>query len=298
VDLILSTPKSDIRRAALDLVQNQQLLGEILTGACGKDATTATLQDVLFHVTKGISMYARRAAALGARDREIDVFTVEALFSTVTNVNFNPENLVSIIERAAGLRDRAKALYEKASPVIERSGDRLQQIRYCNNMGFLLCKTKDWEGAKRLFDRQIRIAKMMEDRRWEGWAYSKMSECLSHLGEPKAGLQYAEMSKQALEEVNDNVGLPHTYLVFGIAYGAIGDKARAVENFEKAVRLAEASNMGSIAASSTLEYACALAKLDKGLALVQARRALEMFTKMKATRCIDECKVLIRGMGG
>jgi len=88
--------------------------GCAVTGVCGKDATTATLQDVLLHAVKGISMYAHRAARLGARDREVDVFTIEALFSTVTNVNFNPENLTSIIERAAAMRDRAKALYEGA----------------------------------------------------------------------------------------------------------------------------------------------------------------------------------------
>jgi len=88
--------------------------GCTLTGVCGKDATTATLQDVLLHAAKGISMYAHRAARLGARDREVDVFTIEALFSTVTNVNFSPERLTSLIERAAAMRDRAKALYEDA----------------------------------------------------------------------------------------------------------------------------------------------------------------------------------------
>ncbi|MCX5752367.1 MAG: hypothetical protein NTW97_01840 [Candidatus Krumholzibacteria bacterium] len=84
------------------------------TGVCGKDPMTAALQDLLLYAAKGISMYAHRAARLGARDREIDVFTIEALFSTVTNVNFNPENLKTLIERAAATRDKAKKLYENA----------------------------------------------------------------------------------------------------------------------------------------------------------------------------------------
>jgi len=88
--------------------------GCTVTGACGKDATTATLQDVLLYATKGISMYAHRAARLGARDREIDIFTIEALFSTVTNVNFNPESLAALIGRAESVLDRARALYESA----------------------------------------------------------------------------------------------------------------------------------------------------------------------------------------
>jgi len=84
-------------------------------GACGKDATTATLQDVLLHVTKGIAMYAHRAARLGLRDREIDVFTIEALFSTVTNVNFNPESIEKLIAKATAVREWAKGLYERGS---------------------------------------------------------------------------------------------------------------------------------------------------------------------------------------
>ncbi len=88
--------------------------GCVTTGVCGKDPITAALQDLLVYQAKGISMYAHRAARLGARDRDIDVFTIEALFSTVTNVNFNPENLKALIDRAAATRDRARKLYEDA----------------------------------------------------------------------------------------------------------------------------------------------------------------------------------------
>ena len=59
-------------------------------GVCGKDPDTATLQNLLIHVSKGISQYAFEASQLGAWDREFDIFVVEALFTTVTNVNFDP----------------------------------------------------------------------------------------------------------------------------------------------------------------------------------------------------------------
>jgi len=83
-------------------------------GVCGKDPETAALQDLLVYATKGLSMYAHRARELGVRDREIDVFTIEALFSTVTNVNFDPERLRGLLVRAVELRDKAKRLYEDA----------------------------------------------------------------------------------------------------------------------------------------------------------------------------------------
>jgi len=83
-------------------------------GVCGKDPQTAASQDVLLHVTKGISMYAHRARQLGASDHDIDVFVLEALFSTVTNVDFDPQRLRAMIDRAVELRAKAKALYEDA----------------------------------------------------------------------------------------------------------------------------------------------------------------------------------------
>ena len=88
--------------------------GCTVRGVCGKTAETAALQDLLVHATKGIAMYAHRAARLGARDRRVDTFVVEALFTTVTNVNFDPERVAEWVRRAAGVRDQAKALYEGA----------------------------------------------------------------------------------------------------------------------------------------------------------------------------------------
>jgi hydroxylamine reductase len=83
-------------------------------GVCGKDPETAALQDLLVYATKGISMYAHRARQLGVRDRDVDVFTIEALFTTVTNVNFDPERMEAMLKKAAGIRDKIKGLYEEA----------------------------------------------------------------------------------------------------------------------------------------------------------------------------------------
>jgi hydroxylamine reductase len=80
-------------------------------GVCGKDDNTATLQDLLVHALKGVSMFAHRAAKLGARDAAIDEFVVEALFATLTNVNFDPVRVAAIIQEAAQQRDRARNLY-------------------------------------------------------------------------------------------------------------------------------------------------------------------------------------------
>ncbi len=86
-------------------------------GVCGKDARTAALQDLLIEITKGVAMYAHRARSVGgpaARDREIDVGVIEALFSTVTNVNFDAQRVSSVIDRMTSLRVKARELYHEA----------------------------------------------------------------------------------------------------------------------------------------------------------------------------------------
>jgi hydroxylamine reductase len=80
-------------------------------GVCGKDPNTAALQDLLLHATTGIAQYAHRAAQLGFQDKQIDLFVVEALFTTVTNVNFDANDVANWVAAAAVMRDRARELY-------------------------------------------------------------------------------------------------------------------------------------------------------------------------------------------
>ena len=84
-------------------------------GVCGKDPKTAALQDLLLYLTKGVAMYAHRAGALGAQDAAVDKFVIESLFTTITNVNFDPARLEGIIREGVAVRNTAKALYEGAT---------------------------------------------------------------------------------------------------------------------------------------------------------------------------------------
>lgn len=84
--------------------------GCTVQGVCGKDETTARLQDLLVYAAKGIGMYAHRARQAGKSDVEIDRFVIEALFTTVTNVDFDPERVKGFLMKAAEMRDRAKKL--------------------------------------------------------------------------------------------------------------------------------------------------------------------------------------------
>lgn len=83
-------------------------------GVCGKDEMTSDMQDLLVHVSKGISQYAHRARTLGKSDQEVDVFILKALFTTVTNVNFDAEDVAAWVRKGAKIKDKARELYESA----------------------------------------------------------------------------------------------------------------------------------------------------------------------------------------
>ena len=77
--------------------------GRTAFGVCGKDPETAAMQDLLVYVVKDISQYASRAYQLNARDRDVDIFVIKALFSTMTNVNFDVKRFQQLIEISSHL---------------------------------------------------------------------------------------------------------------------------------------------------------------------------------------------------
>ncbi|MBM4331811.1 MAG: hydroxylamine reductase [Deltaproteobacteria bacterium] len=88
-------------------------------GICGLEPEVAALQDLLVYALKGLSLIALEGRKVGVIDREKDVFTVKALFSTLTNVDFDPERFVQLIrccvEARESLKDKVKKSGAKAN---------------------------------------------------------------------------------------------------------------------------------------------------------------------------------------
>ncbi len=94
-------------------------------GTCGKDPETAALQDLLIHAVKGISMYAHRARSIGVRNSATDAFVVRALFSTLTNVNFDPARFQDYLHEAERVRDRIRNFYIDACAKTNKTPEEL-----------------------------------------------------------------------------------------------------------------------------------------------------------------------------
>ncbi|MHB8067635.1 MAG: hydroxylamine reductase [Desulfobaccales bacterium] len=84
-------------------------VGCTVQGVCGKNPEVAALQDLLIYSLQGLSQVAVEGRKVGVSDRKVNIFTVKACFSTLTNVDFDPERFVKLIHRASELREGLKA---------------------------------------------------------------------------------------------------------------------------------------------------------------------------------------------
>ncbi len=66
------------------------------SGVCGKDADVQSLQEIILYGLKGMAAYANHARRLGKSDESVSAFIEEALFATMTNVNFDVPALFEI----------------------------------------------------------------------------------------------------------------------------------------------------------------------------------------------------------
>ncbi len=83
-------------------------------GVCGKQPDVASLQDLLVYTVQGLSQVAQMAWKAGIKDPEVNTFTCEALFSTLTNVNFDPDRFPPLLEKALSLRENLKKKLREA----------------------------------------------------------------------------------------------------------------------------------------------------------------------------------------
>ena len=90
-------------------------------GVCGKPSDVAALQDLLIYALKGLSLYAVEGRKVGVNDHEVNLFTCEAIFSTLTNVDFDPERFVALISRCVKLRDQLKEKVSSAGGKVDSS---------------------------------------------------------------------------------------------------------------------------------------------------------------------------------
>jgi len=82
--------------------------GCTIKGVCGKPEDTANLQDLLIYVLRGIAVYGEMAKELGISNKENGLFAAQALFTTITNANWDNDRFVGMIKEGLKRRDALK----------------------------------------------------------------------------------------------------------------------------------------------------------------------------------------------
>ncbi|SHH80795.1 hydroxylamine reductase [Clostridium grantii] len=117
------------------------------SGVCGKVPEIANLQDLLIFQLKGIACYAKPLIEKGEMiDKEIVKFVEDSLFTTLTNVNFDPEVHVKLLKESQKIKEE---LREKAP-----------DAKYPNYATYNLSETKetmlkDSEIAGIMYDKEL-----------------------------------------------------------------------------------------------------------------------------------------------
>lgn len=81
-------------------------------GICGKNEDIQSLQETLLYGVKGMAAYAAHARRLGQSDENVSAFIEEALFATMTNVNFDLQTLLGYCLKCGEMNLRVMQLLD------------------------------------------------------------------------------------------------------------------------------------------------------------------------------------------
>lgn len=83
-------------------------------GVCGKDPDIQSLQDLLIFGLKGIAAYAFHSNELGKTDPQVNAFIHEAMFSTLTNVEFDLNRYFELVLKAGQMNLKTMEMLNNA----------------------------------------------------------------------------------------------------------------------------------------------------------------------------------------
>ena len=124
--------------------------GCTVKGVCGKDESTAALQDCLIYAIKGLSLRNIEARKTGDGSREAGNLIAESLFAALTNVNFDNERLYSLITKAVEIRDSLPEAECTGDPCVWKPENIEDAIKKGSDNGVLSTENEDVRSLREL----------------------------------------------------------------------------------------------------------------------------------------------------
>ncbi len=131
--------------------------GCTVKGVCGKTSTTSNNMDLLLFVVRGVSIIATELRKAGKSiTPEVNGFVTDALFSTITNANFDDESILARVEKGLKLRTQLQTEAKKAGidlPQVEEltwDGNTATYNAVAAKVGILRETNEDFRSLKEL----------------------------------------------------------------------------------------------------------------------------------------------------
>ena len=109
--------------------------GCTVMGVCGKNDTVSNLQDVLVFVIKGIANYSSQLRKIGKTYENVNKFLYEGIFVTITNANFDGDEIEERIKEGIEMRKFLKSELEAAGVSLDSKfeGTELTTFEFTGN---------------------------------------------------------------------------------------------------------------------------------------------------------------------
>jgi len=132
-------------------------IGCVLKGVCGKNSSTSSAMDLLLFVVRGVSVVANSLRVKEQIvDSKVDGYIVDALFSTITNANFDDESILKRVDNGLQIRQELISQAERAGiglPSVDEvvwDGQRSEYEGKAKSVGVLREPNEDIRSLKEL----------------------------------------------------------------------------------------------------------------------------------------------------
>jgi hydroxylamine reductase len=199
--------------------------GCTIKGVCGKTDEVAALQDVLLFVTKGLAIVHHEANLNNITDKKAYKFMVDALFTTITNANFDGGKIEAKINEGIQLRNEIKKNLSASGieiksnePSVNYAGTTTEDfLKVAPGIGVLAIENEDIRSLKELLIYGVKgMAAYAEHAFNLGYENSEVNEFI------QKALVASTNSKLGVDEL---VGLVLECGKFGVDVMALLDKA-------------------------------------------------------------------------
>lgn len=199
-----------------------------ISGVCGKKPTTASLQDLLVYIDKGVANYSQalRQAGSSLVDDTVNKYLVNSLFITITNANFDDQEILHEIQKGLELREILKTEVRKLGLHTKFENHNLANWHFVKTEDLLnFSKTV---GVLRTTDEDIRSLRELLTYGLKGMA--AYTEHALHLGKTEESL-FAFVEKALLATEEDSLGVAELIPLvlecgqFGVSAMALLDSA-------------------------------------------------------------------------